>query len=48
MYNKSGGQVHLLFLQYVYTRDSSVYFDGHLLFSEHETIFPIITWKSQQ
>ena len=30
MYIKSGGHLHLL---YRYKHDSSVYFDGHLLFS---------------
>ena len=33
MYNKSGGHLHLLYRQCVNKRDSSVYLDGHLLFS---------------
>ena len=33
--------IHLLYRQCVYKRDSSVYLDGHLLFSKHEAILTI-------
>ena len=45
MYNNSegggGGHLHLSYRQCVYKCDSSVYLDGHLLFSLRETNLPI-------
>ena len=47
MYNKSSDHWHLLYRECVYKRDSSLYLDGHLVFSLYETILHL-TWKSQK